>query len=80
MLNAWRQNWNLLPDGALGSRDRDKLDLNYDELYGKQDLKDLADDASWFPEEDMEKGANSKDYQFFWFGRIMHDNAWVVGS
>ena len=65
MLSAWRQNWNLLPDGALGPSDRDRLDLNYDELYGRQDLKDLADDASWFPEEDMEKGANSKECQLF---------------
>ena len=55
ILSAWRQNWNLLPDGALGLSERDKLDLNYDELYGKQDLKDLADDVSWFNEEDMDK-------------------------
>ena len=55
VLNAWRQNWNLLPDGAVGLTERDKLDLNYDELYGKQDLKDLADDISWFNEEDMDK-------------------------
>ena len=55
VLNAWRQNWNLLPDGALGTAERDQLDLNYDELYGRQDLKDLADDVSWFPKEDMEK-------------------------
>ena len=31
------------------------MDLNYDELYGRQDLKDLADDVSWFPEEDLDE-------------------------
>ena len=55
VLNAWRRNWALLPDGVVGLSERDKLDLNYDELYGKQDLKDLADDVSWFPQEDLDK-------------------------
>ena len=55
VLNAWRRNWALLPDGVVGLTERDKLDLNYDELYGRQDLKDLADDVSWFPQEDLDK-------------------------